>query len=230
MSTNNLIKAFARDVFTGWTITEAIYAWLLVVLQVLVYIWNPDSPAGFIAGVTGTICVVLVAKRKISNYVFGVIQTAIGLYLGLSVRLWGESFESAYYLIMQFIGFMAWRKHLIAGTNDEQTEQVETLKFQAKHWIYTLLSITVGTIIMGYLFDKMNGTQPYVDALTLVMAIVAQAIMNFRYREQWLFWFALNIISLVQWFTLNNMSMVALYIAFIINNAYGYYQWTKAIK
>ena len=76
----------------------------------------------------------------------------------------------------------------------------------------------------------MNGTQPYIDALTLVIAIVAQIIMLARYREQWTFWFVLNIVSIYQWVTLGNWSMVALYVAFIINNAYGYVEWSKGAK
>ena len=74
---------------------------------------------------------------------------------------------------------------------------------------------------------NLAGTQPYIDAFALVTAFVAQIIMLARYREQWTFWFILNVVSLYQWITLRNMSMAALYVAFLINNAYGYYQWSK---
>lgn len=230
--TTHLLAAFLADVFKGWTAPEAIYALALIGLQIVTYIWNPDSLAGFIAGLTGTICVILAAKRKISNYVFGFIQTAVGLYLGLQVRLWGESAENLFYLISQFVGFAAWRNHLVTeeGENHQQVEQVETRKFTLGHWLLSLGAIAISTILFGWLFERLNGTQPYVDALTLVTAFIAQIIMLARYREQWVFWFVLNVVSLFQWFTLGNMSMVALYIAFLINNAYGYWQWTKGAK
>ena len=227
---NNIFTAFLRDVFLGWTTKEAIYAWSLILLQVITFIWNPDSPAGFIAGLTGTICVILVAKRKLSNYAFGLIQTVVGIYLGLQFRLWGESAESLFYLIAQFIGFWTWKNHMVAGDVQEDIEQVETRKFRLYDWGISIGAITVGTVVLGYLFENMNGTQPYIDALTLVTAIVAQIIMLARYREQWTFWFVLNIVSIYQWVTLGNWSMVALYVAFIINNAYGYIEWTKETK
>ena len=148
---------------------------------------------------------------------------------------------------------------MIAGDSEEETEQVETRKFSLKHWAMSLIIIGIGTLgfafisqhmteiinslgsfatLVGNVFGQhwgwtvtnMQGTQPYIDAFTLVVAFVAQIIMLERYREQWVFWFVLNIVSLYQWFTLNNMSMVALYIAFLINNAYGYYQWSKGIR
>lgn len=225
----NLLTAFIKDLFIGWTRNEAIYAWALILLQVATFYWNPDSITGFITGLSGTICVLLVAKRKISNYVFGFIQTAVGLYLGLQVHLWGESMENFFYLVTQFVGFFAWRRHMIAGDQMEE-EQVETRTFKWQHWVLSVAAIALGTWAFGTAFTMMKGTQPFVDAFTLVTAIVAQIIMLARYREQWNFWFVLNVISLIQWVTLHNYSMVALYVAFIINNAYGYYQWTKGAK
>ena len=227
---SRFIKGFINDIFLGWTKKEAIYGITLVLLQIVTFIWNPDSIAGFITGLTGTICVLLVAKRRLSNYVFGFIQTAIALYLGLSVGLWGESIENGFYFVAQFIGFAAWRKHMIDGTTEDEPDEVETLKFTAINWVQSIAAIAIGTVILGYIFDITNGTQPYIDALTTITAIVAQIIMLKRYREQWTFWLLLNVVSVYQWYTLDNASMVALYVAFIINNAYGYYEWTKGAK
>ena len=109
----NIFTAFIRDLFLGWTTKEAIYAWFLILLQVITFIWNPDSIAGFISGLCGTICVVLVAKRKLSNYLFGLIQTIVGVYLGLQFRLWGEASESMMYLVAQFVGFWAWKNQTL---------------------------------------------------------------------------------------------------------------------
>lgn len=248
----SLFTAFLKDIFLGWSKGEATYALSLIALQIIVFILNPDSLIGFITGLSGTICVLLVAKRKISNYAFGFIQTAVGLCLGLQVHLWGESAENLFYLISQFIGFAAWRKHMIAGNTESDTEQVETRRFNWQHWLYSILVIALGTISFAFISQHMTeivnflgslaknlnptwcwqaknlaGTQPYIDAFTLVTAFVAQIIMLARYREQWTFWFILNVVSLYQWITLHNMSMAALYVAFLINNAYGYYQWSK---
>lgn len=226
-SNKNIFTTFIKDIFLGWTIKESIFAWSLIFLQIITFVFNPDSITGFITGLTGTICVLLVAKRKMSNYVFGFIQTGIALYLGLSVRLWGESIENAFYFISQIWGFMAWRNHMIAGERIPEEEQVETRCFGIKEWVISLTSIAIGTYLAGTIFSLWHGTQPFIDSFTLAVSIVAQIIMIKRFREQWNFWFILNVVSLYQWFTLGNMSMVALYIAFIINNAYGYYEWTK---
>ena len=54
--------------------------------------------------------------------------------------------------------------------------------------------------------------------------------MVYRFREQWLLWAVLNIVSIYQWIALNNMSLVAMYLAFLINTIYGYVNWSKQQK
>ncbi|MWP82117.1 nicotinamide riboside transporter PnuC, partial [Glaesserella parasuis] len=58
--------------------------------------------------------------------------------------------------------------------------------------------------------------------------VAAQALMLLRYREQWLLWIALNILSIVLW--AENPSMYIMYSAYLLNSLYGYYNWTKLQK
>src|SRR5690606_16120122 len=122
-----------------------------------------------------------------------------------------------------------WKKNMVKD-EEKETKIVETRKFTAKDWIIWLGVTVAGTISLGFIFDSFSGTQPYIDALTLVMALVGQFLMLYRYREQWVFWGVLNVVSIYQWATLGNMSLVALYIAFLINNIYGVYMWSKETK
>lgn len=212
-----------KDLFTGWGKYEKWYAIGLIALQIGFYVIYPDSILGFITGVSGTICVLLVAKRKLSNYFFGFIQTGIALILGFQAGLIGETGENIFYFVSQLLGIKEWNK------NKDEDDEVITKKFNVKQWIITIGTITILTLILGFVFDMFSGTQPYIDALTLVIALVAQTLMVYRFREQWLLWGILNIVSLYQWITLGNMSLVAMYIAFLINTIYGYVNWSKEV-
>lgn len=213
-----------KDMFTGWGKYERWYAIGLIALQIGFYVIYPDSILGFITGVSGTVCVLLVAKRKLSNYLFGFIQTGIALILGFQAGLIGETGENIFYFVSQILGIKEWNK------NKDEDDEVITKKFNIKQWIVTIAIITLLTLLLGTIFDKFNGTQPYIDALTLVIALVAQTLMVYRFREQWLLWGILNIVSLYQWITLGNMSLVAMYIAFFINTVYGYINWSRELK
>lgn len=213
-----------KDLFTGWGKFERWYAITLITLQIVFYIIYPESPLGFITGLSGTICVLLVAKRKLSNYFFGFIQTGIALFLGAGAGLIGETGENLFYFVSQILGLKEWNKH-----KDEDNEVI-TKKFTFKQWLLTLVVIAVPTTILTLIFGRFNGTQPLLDALTLVIALVAQTLMVYRFKEQWLLWLALNLVSLAQWFMIGNMSLVAMYIAFTINTVYGYVNWSNEVK
>ena len=76
----------------------------------------------------------------------------------------------------------------------------------------------------------MGAAQPFTDAATNVMAFFAQLMMVKRFREQWLWWILIDLLCIKMWFVAGNWSMVAMYIAWTANCAYGWYNWTKLNK
>src|SRR5665647_219124 len=66
---------------------------------------------GSVAGITGVICVVLVAKGNIFNYIFGIINVALYAWISFKAHLYGDAVLNAlYYFPMQFIGWYIWIK------------------------------------------------------------------------------------------------------------------------
>lgn len=220
-----MITNIKEELFGGWSTKEAVYAWSLIAIQILFYVIYPDSLWGFIAGVSGTICVIFVAKGKISNYFFGFIQTGIIMVLGFQAFLIGETGENLFYFVTQFLGLREWNKNM-----NKEEDLVTTRKLSWNQWGLLVLGVVLTTAVLGFTFDTFNGTQPYLDSFTLVAAIFGQMLMVYRFREQWLLWFLLNIVSLAQWYMIGNMSLFAMYIAFTINNVYGFINWSRLTK
>lgn len=220
-----MLKNLREELFGGWSKKEGVYAWSLIAIQILFYVFYPDSLWGFIAGVSGTICVLLVAKGKISNYFFGFIQTGIMMVLGFQAGLIGETGENIFYFVTQFVGIYHWRNHM-----DKTDDVVKTRKMTVGQVLLLILLVTAATFVLGSSFDYFNGTQPFLDSFTLVAALFAQVLMVYRFREQWSLWIFLNVVSLYQWATIGNMSLFSLYIAMTINSLYGLHQWSKNTK
>jgi nicotinamide mononucleotide transporter len=97
------------------------YEWFLlttiVALNFLVFIvtgeWEVIST---VATISGVLCVVLVAKGHLSNYVFGLIQVSLYTYLSWGVGYWGEvALNGLYYVPMQFVGFFMWKNRTREG-------------------------------------------------------------------------------------------------------------------
>ena len=79
----------------------------------------------------------------------------------------------------------------------------------------------------GTLYLLTDDTQPFMDAITTVPAFVAQILLTFRYREQWIFWSIINVGSIFMWANVHDYCMVAQYIFWSINCILGYYSWSK---
>lgn len=174
------------------------YDWFLIVGIIavnLVYnILSEDVDVlGSVAGIAGVLCVVLVAKGNIWNYLFGLVNVSLYAWIAYKDSYYGDAALNAlYYLPMQFVGYFAWKKR-------EGQRSVKARRLSLR-WRYIVLAgcilLTIGT---GFLLQALGDGQPFKDAATTVLSIVAQALMAMAFMEQWALWILTNIISVAMW-------------------------------
>lgn len=220
------IKEYIKsELWTGYNPFERLFLFGMLLLQIVVYIIVPDTPLGIISGISGIISVVLCAKGKISFYYVGFVQTLSYIYLAYVNAFYGEVIENLFYLVTMVWGIFLWKKNM--QKNRDGTSDVLAKKFTVLEWIIYTVGTLVLTAIVGFWLQSIGSQQAYLDAATNVLAIAAQILMMRRYREQWIFWIVINVICTVMWWRAGNWSMVAMYIGWIINAGYGWYNWTK---
>ena len=217
-----------NELWVGYTLFEKLFLLSMLLLQIAVYIIVPDSVIGIISGISGVISVVLCAKGKISFYFIGFVQTISYLYLAWTNAFYGEVIENLFYLVTMIWGIFIWKKNM--QKNENGTSDVKAKKFNWWQWVISVVLTIAATLVMGYVLDQIGSNQAYLDAATNVMAILAQFLMIWCYREQWVWWVVIDIVCIVMWFNVGNWSMVAMYIAWTINAIYGWYNWTKLNK
>ena len=221
-----MAKWLKNEFWNGYTLFEKIFLFSMVALQLIVYCFVPDTPIGMVCGVAGVVCVVLTAKGKISSYFFNFIQMITYMIICWDVALYLEFGEQVFYFIVCIFGVFMWNKNM--KTNEDGTMQVKAKKFQLWQWVAVVGVIAVSTLALGYFGDEVLGsTMPYLDAMTVALAVIAQLLMVWRYREQWACWILIDVISLIMFIALGNWSMVAMYVAWTANAFYGWYNWTK---
>ena len=221
---NVLTKEFMR----GYSVFDRAFMIAMLLVQIIVFCICPDSLLGTVAGVSGVISVVLCAKGKISFYFIGFVQTTSYLFLAWQNRFYGEVIENVFYLVTMIWGIFVWKKN--STIDDNGSAHVEAKKFTLKQWILSVIGTGVCTVVMGYWLTTIGSQQAYTDAATNILAIFAQLLMVRRYREQWIWWLAIDILCFKMWFVAGNWSMVAMYIAWIVNCFYGWYNWNKLEK
>lgn len=220
----------------------SIYDWFLIIGVIasnIIYSalsGNVDI-VGSVAGIAGVLCVVLVAKGNIWNYLFGIINVSMYAYISYKASLYGDAALNAlYYVPMQFIGWWQWRKRGAAVSEAEAGGagvQVKARRFTWHQRAILALGCAAGVIAVGYVLKHFGDPQPFKDSATTVLSIVAQALMALAFMEQWALWIITNVISVAMWSICvargeaHAAVMVIMWVFYLLNSLNGFRVWLK---
>ena len=179
-----------------------------------------------IAAISGIFCVVLCAKGRKSQYIWGLLNVIGYVIIAFINKYYGEVMLNAlYYLPSQFIGYYLWNKN-----SNEENGDVKGKKLTLVQSVALVGFIALGVFGYKLVLDYLGGTGTLLDSASTVTSVVANALMMMRYREQWLLWIIIDAITVVMWLLVGDFIMVTMWAVYLINAFYGYYNWTKIAK
>lgn len=208
------------------------YDWFLIVGIIaanIVYSVMADEidVVGSIAAIAGVLCVVLVAKGSIWNYLFGLVNVSLYAYVSFKASAYGDAALNAlYYLPMQFIGYFAWKKRV-----NDTTVKARRLTSVQRLWVAA--GCIALTVAVGFILKACGDAQPFKDSATTVLSIVAQILMAMAFMEQWVFWILTNVISVVMWvmFAIKGEPhaevMIIMWVFYLLNSLNGLIVWLR---
>ena len=212
-----------------------------------------------VSAVTGVLCVVLSAKGKLSNWVWGLVNSiTYGLVAWVSGYYGDWLINWFFFIPSQIAILLVWRKSLVPQSS------IVKMKTLGGHsvWISIVaIFVTVGFAIFLQSVDnffteamkrnsafytnlgKATGLTllgPILDSATVVFQVIGQFLMIAMYAEQWPFWIATNVISIFIWGTViatdptsysYAVPTLFMWVAFLANSIYGTVNWfTKRVK
>ena len=190
---NKVLSLYDWFLIAGVIVSNIVYSVMTGTLDVI----------GSLAGITGVLCVVLVAKGSIWNYLFGLVNVSLYAYISYKASLYGDAgLNALYYLPMQFVGWWQWRRRGAAVSEaeaDGKGVQVKARRFNWRQRAVLALSCTAAVVTMGFVLKEVGDPQPFKDSTTTVLSIVAQALMALAFMEQWMLWIITNVVSVVMW-------------------------------
>jgi nicotinamide mononucleotide transporter len=221
-----------KKYFSDWDLYEKVWLLLFTIIIIVLSIYWKDSPIGIIASLTGIWNVVLVAKGKIANYYFGIVAVTTYAYTAYNQSYYGEvMLNMLYFFPMQFIGLYLWKKKRTSPQKDE----IKVVYMTNKQRILWLCVTIIATVLYGFFLKKLGGNLPFIDASSTVLSIIAMILMVFIYVEQWILWIIVDIVSIIMWVTVmlnggNDIAVLVMWAAYLINAIYGLYNWIKLEK
>lgn len=232
-----------RKYFKDWNLFEkGLLIFNLVATITLFTLWGAFQFIewiGLLSSITNGICVILVARRKVSNYIWGIFATiSYGIY-AYYYSFTGEwMLNLIYYLPMNIFGWIMWSK------NSQHKTQVVSKTLGTKNSIIVYSTSFIGIILFALIISISNvqiflygeSTRPFwqclIDGATTTLSITAMILLVKCYREQWILWIIVDVISLViLWgFIQFDLTMIVMWLTFTINAIYGYIKWGKNEK
>ena len=190
---NRILSLYDWFLITGVITSNLIYSLLSGSLDIV----------GSVASVAGVLCVVLVAKGSIWNYLFGIVNVSLYAYISYKAALYGDAALNAFYYVpMQFIGWWQWRRRGAAVSEAEAAGrgvQVRARRFSWRQRAVLAAGCLAAVVAGGFLLRYFGDPQPFKDSTTTVLSIVAQALMALAFMEQWVLWIITNVVSVVMW-------------------------------
>lgn len=221
------------------------YDWFLIVgvvaSNIIYSVLSGDiDVVGSIAGIAGVLCVVLVAKGSIWNYLFGIVNVSMYAYISYKAAIYGDAALNAlYYVPMQFIGWWQWRKRGAAMSSAESSNggvQVKAQRFDWRQRAILFVGCTIAVVAVGFILKNIGDPQPFKDSTTTVLSIVAQALMALAFMEQWILWIITNVVSVIMWCVCvyrgeaHAAVMVIMWSFYLLNSINGLRVWLKLSK
>ena len=192
-----------------------------LIVQVVVYWLAPTHWLSLVSGLLGITSVILCSQGNIWTFAFG-----FGQILTYSGLCWIERFYAgllmnAFYFLSQIYGIYAWQRQRTGDSVVIVPRSLQLNRFVLLCTIVAVVSVGVGWLLSRYTDDP----QPYLDAVTTVVSIVAQVMLVMAIRQQWWLWLFVDVLFVAMWIMAGNWSMVAQYGFWCINCVYGMLRW-----
>lgn len=178
--------------------------------------------------------VLLAAIENVWCWLFGILASALSIYLCYMGNLFLESGLQIFYV---FMGVYGWYEWLYGNKKKQQALQtaVDTelpiVSWNLQKNISLFLIGGILWVLFGYIAYRYS-TQalPYLDAFITAFSLVATWMTARKIIENWIYWIIIDASAVVLYASRDFYLIALLYVIYTIIAIIGYFQWKKRIQ
>lgn len=176
-----------------------------------------------IGAICGLLCVVLLAKRKNSGNIVGMMAASAESTANVLGNNIGVASLSVFYFISHIYGLVNWRK------NQDNNKVVKVRQLKENHFLATLVFLILATFFNIYLTEQLNVSntsyQLIANCFIFGLGIIAQLLLMMRFSFNWYLWIILNVLTVALNIYTNNPVIATQYLIYLFNAIYGVCEW-----
>lgn len=179
-----------------------------------------------IAAALGVANVLLVVRRSLWNYPFGLAMVALYFFVFFDAKLYSDALLQIFFFAVQLYGWWAWAR---ADRSDDRHIVIERLTRRARLWWAG--GVMVAAAGWGTLMASLtNAAAPHVDGAIAVASVAAQILQSRRKVECWWLWIAVDLVAIPLFLSRGLAITAALYCVFLVLALLGLREWQRKVS
>ncbi len=210
------------------------FEWILWISSVAVivgaFLCSGDFyPVTLFASLVGVSALVFLAKGNVVGQFLIIAFSILYAIVSIRFRYWGEMIT---YLFMTLpaaaFACVSWLKN--PSKSDKNEVAVATMT--VKKWLLSFSFAILATVIFYFILRYFNTKNLWLSTLSITTSFLAAELLFLRSRWYALAYAANDIVLIALWILataqdLSYLSMVVCFIAFLVNDCYGFINWKR---
>ncbi len=181
------------------------------------------SPIEIVAVLLGIANILLIIRRSVWNYPFGIAMVTLYFFIFRDAKLYSDAGLQIFFAIVQFFGWWSW------GRDKFSSGEIIVEQLSPNSTAFWAVISVAATFVWGYFMAvNTDATHPYWDASVAMLSVVAQLLLTWRYMQNWWWWIAVDLISIPLYLAKGLHLTAALYGLFLTLAIMGLFAWRKA--
>lgn len=183
------------------------------------------SPVEILAVALGIANIVLLVRRSIWNYPFGIATVLLQGWLFVEGKLYSDALLQLFFVVLNVYGWLNWSR---ARTNDAgvPVRWMGALPFMASAIIAGMATLAWGTLMHRHT----DAAYPYWDGSVAMMSVLAQALLARRFVDNWIWWIIVDLAAVPLYWAKGLHLIAALYVLNLALSVAGLIEWRRKVR
>jgi nicotinamide mononucleotide transporter len=178
-----------------------------------------------IASILGLANIILLVRRSIWNYPFGIAMVTLYGVVFFEAKLFSDAALQVFFFVVQIYGWWNWY-HVRDSAGLARVELMTTRSRLV--WVGVIVAFNVADA--WFLMKYTSDVAPWMDANTTAMSVVAQYLLSVRKIENWILWIVTDVVQIGLYYWKGLYPTTGLYVLFLIISGVGLYEWLREYR
>ena len=177
--------------------------------------------------------VILAIQQRRICWIAAIASAMLYSHIFWQVSLYLEAVLQIFYIAMAVYGWSAWghqlrdeHSHHQSHDHDQAHDQSHIQTWTGQQHLIACTAVISLSLILGWAMQNWtDAALPFVDAATTVSALLATWMVTQKLLENWLYWIAINAVSIGLYLARDLSLTAALFAGYVILAMVGYHTW-----